>query len=147
MQLSKTQTNEAKDSQSRVTLSPSDILRLCFLNSSYCDFSQNEVLVSNRETTTPLTTTSLATTLEMEIAVTRESTLLIAKQEDIKDRIRKCFLTGECGDTGHQRGSVDQRVVTTTETLISSTPSPRDAALRRRVKERARACLFEGKCN
>ena len=143
----KSQISETNESQSRVTLTPSEVIQLCFLNSSYCDFSQNEVLVSNRETTTPLTTTSLATTLEMELAVTRESTLLIAKQEDIKDRIRKCFLTGECGDTGHQRGSVDQRVVTTTETLISSTPSPRDAALRRRVKERARACLFEGKCN
>ena len=143
----KSQISETNESQSRVTLTPSEVIQLCFLNSSYCDFSKNEVLVSNRETTTALTTTSLATTLEMEIAVTMESTLLIAKQEDIKDRIRKCFLTGECGDIGQQRGSVDQRVVTTTETLISSTPSPRDAALRRRVKERARACLFEGKCN
>lgn len=143
----KSQISESNKSQSRVTLTPSEVIQLCFLNSSYCDFSQNEVIVSNRGTTTQLTTTSLTTTPEMEIAVTRESTLLIAKQEDIKDRIRKCFLTGECGDTGHQRGSADQRVVSTTETLITSTPSPRDTALRRRVKERARACLFEGICN
>ncbi len=150
--IQKTQTNEAKDSQSRVTLSPSDILRLCFLNSSYCDLSQNEVVVSNGETTTTSTTTP-STTAKLESAVTMESALLLSQQKDIKDLIRKCFLTGECGDAGHS-GSVDQRnssVVTTTTKSVSSsssaTPSSRDSELRRQVKARARACLFEGKCN
>ena len=150
----KTQTNETKESQSRVTLSPSDILRLCFLNSSYCDLSQNEVVVSNGETTTTLTTTpSTSTTAKLESDRTTESVLLLARQKDIKDLIRKCFLTGECGDAGHS-GSVDQRnssvVTTTTESDSSSssaTPSSRDSELRRQVKARARACLFEGKCN
>ena len=150
----KTQTNETKESQSRVTLSPSDILRLCFLNSSYCDLSQNEVVVSNGETTTTLTTTpSTSTTAKLESDRTTESVLLLAQQKDIKDLIRKCFLTGECGDAGHS-GSVDQRnssvVTTTTESVSSSssaTPSSRDSELRRQVKARARACLFEGKCN
>ena len=147
----KSQMSETNESQYRVTLTPSEVIQLCFLNSSYCDFSQNEVLVSNSETTTLLTTTP--STLEMEITVTRESSLLIAQREDIKDQIRKCFLTGECGDAGDQGGSGDQihspeeEVDTTTKALVSSTLSSRDTALRKRVKERARACLFEGKCN
>ena len=148
----KAHTYETKESQSRVTLSPSEVLQLCFLNSSHCDFSQNEVLVSNSETTTTLTATSPPTaTAELELGVTSESALLVAQHEDIKDRIRKCFLTGECGDADDS-GSDDQKnsptLATTSESVVrgSATLSSRDSDLRRRVKARARACLFEGKC-
>ena len=140
-----------KESHTRATLSPSEVLQLCFLNSSYCDFSQNEVVVSFIETTTKLTTTPSTTTETLDITVTKESSLLVAQQEDIKDQIRKCFLTGECGDSGHPRDSDDQRnspaVVTTTQSLIRQRSSSRDSELRRQVQKRARACLFEGKCN
>jgi len=102
---------------------------------------------------TTTSTTTPSTTAKLESAVTMESALLLSQQKDIKDLIRKCFLTGECGDAGHS-GSVDQRnssvVTTTTESVSrssSATPSSRDSELRRQVKARARACLFEGKCN
>ena len=148
---------ETKESQSRVTLSPSEVLQLCFLNSSYCDFSQNEVLVSNSETTTTLTATPPTTaTAKLEFAVTSESALLVAQQEDIKDKIRKCFLTGECGDadnsgSDYQKNSptlatTPQSAQSVSAARSSATLSPRDSDLRRRVKARARACLFEGKC-
>ena len=139
-------------SHTRVTLSPSEVLQLCFLNSSYCDFSQNEVVVTNEEIFLLTSSTTPTTSTTFGLDITREPKQLYVQKKELKDKIRKCLLNGECGDSGgsaeeDSEDSEDTGHSTPAPPLVTSTPSYRDTELRRQVRERARACLFEGKCN
>jgi len=129
-------------------LSPAEFLRLCFTSHQGCDFSQNEIEPVNAEIEEVTKPTTTPTTTATQIPIRRGSERDI--QEKLKQRVKLCFFSGLCNDSDLQFGDIRASVTTTTTTTTqepTTTRSPRNAAIQRRVLERARACFFEGKCN
>jgi len=123
-------------------LSSSDLLKMCFESGIGCDFSQNEVTYELYDST-EVTTTEATTTTE-------RPTPSLSVQQKLKKRVMLCFFRGLCGDdaTGG---------VTTTPRLPPSSTRPtappttarsqsRRDQISSSIKERARACFFQGVC-
>ena len=126
----------------KTKLSPADFLKLCFISQIGCDFSHNEIISST--TTTTITTTTAQTTTKRRV-----DKISSERQEMLRRRLQLCFHTGVCGDGDvppQPSGDEEDRRVTT-ETPPTSTLTVRDAEIKRKVQERARACFYEGKCN
>merc|ERR1712037_98008 len=103
-----------------------------------CDFSQNEVY------TNP-TTEAVATT------TTARPSLSIDAKQRLKQKVMLCFFQGICSDDDERLPK--ESLSTTTRSPPSTTTSTTrpSAASRRdeisvRIRERARACFFQGIC-
>merc|ERR1712130_695740 len=131
-------------------LSSTELLKLCFSRGIGCDFSQNEVYTNpTTESVSTITTTTTTTTA-------RPSLSKDAKQR-LKQKVMLCFFQGTCSDDDERfpRGNSSTTTPSTTSTTTSTTRRP--ATSRRgsesfreeisaRIRERARACFFQGIC-
>jgi len=146
------------------SLSSSDLLKMCFLTNVGCDFSHNEIRESSEATTTTTTTTS--TTTSTTTAASKRS--YSRKELSAREKVRLCFLQQICTDEdiavyqGRQRGGKEVKEVSsgeeprrgTTTTIATTTagesPASRQQRLEtdrfRRIKARAKACIFRGIC-
>merc|ERR1712037_199945 len=102
-----------------------------------CDFSQNEVY------TNP-TTEAVATT------TTARPSLSIDAKQRLKQKVMLCFFQGICSDDDERLSRFNTLPTPTTPTTTTTT-TRRPAASRReeisaRIRERARACFFQGIC-
>lgn len=128
-------------------LSPAELLQLCFDSQQGCDFSSNEVgRVSSTSTTTTTTTTP---TPSRE----NEERISSAEENRLKERLRLCFFSGICDDTGTEETEPgeknDERVTAEARSSTAApevTDSARTAEIRRLVRERAQACFLHGQC-
>jgi len=140
---SKTRTTLPANSKRKMKLSPADFLRLCFISQIGCDFSENEVLESTRESLATTTTTTEATTTTS----TQEPQHLTSEQEEkIRKMIRDCFFNGDCGIGKSDSSSRIDVVTTPAPSATSSTVSSRDEDIKNLVKLKAHKCFFEGIC-
>merc|ERR1719270_1105742 len=125
----------------RRRLSSTELLKLCFTQGIGCDFSQNEVYTN--PTTEAATTTTTTTT------TTRPSLSQDAKQR-LKHKVMLCFFQGICSDDDErlsQRTKSTTTLAPTTTTSTTSKPAPsRRNEISARIRERARACFFQGIC-
>merc|ERR1711963_612832 len=146
-QSSSTTTSKA-ESRSSTTASPprrrlssTELLKLCFTQGIGCDFSQNEVYTN--PTTEAATTTTTTTT------TTRPSLSQDAKQW-LKHKVMLCFFQGICSDDDERLSQGSRSTTTlapTTTTSTTSKPAPsRRNEISARIRERARACFFQGIC-
>merc|ERR1712223_805865 len=112
----------------------------CFTQGIGCDFSQNEVY------TNPTTEAATTTTWAITTTTTRPSLSQDAKQR-LKHKVMLCFFQGICSDDD-ERLSQGSRSTTTpapTTTSTTSKPAPsRRNEISARIRERARACFFQG---
>merc|ERR1712013_138708 len=142
-QSSSTTTTKAK-SRSTTTASPprrrlssTELLKLCFTQGIGCDFSQNEVY------TNPTTEAATTTT------TTRPSLSQDAKQR-LKHKVMLCFFQGICSDDDERLSQGSRSTTTLAPTTTFSTtskPAPsRRNEISARIRERARACFFQGIC-
>lgn len=139
----KTRTTQPANSKRKMKLSPADFLRLCFISQIGCDFSENEVLESTRESLATTTTTTEATTTTS----TQEPQHLTSEQEEkIRKMIRDCFFNGDCGIGKSDSSSRIDVVTTPAPSATSSTVSSRDEDIKNLVKLKAHKCFFEGIC-
>merc|ERR1712038_1166940 len=125
----------------RRRLSSTELLKLCFTQGIGCDFSQNEVYTN--PTTEAATTTTTTTT------TTRPSLSQDAKQR-LKHKVMLCFFQGICSDDDERLSQGTKSTTTpapTTTTSTTSKPAPsRRNEISARIRERARACFFQGIC-
>ena len=154
-----TTTTEAPFLKMMKSLSPAELLQLCFVHQRGCDLSQNQVetksslrLLSTLATTTTTTTTAAIVSTKSPI----KSKVLSTKQEKLRDRLKKCFTQGICSDAAEEKlesfkSSDDileeSFVSVTTPRIITTTQSYRRSEILRKIKEKARACFYDGKCN
>ena len=138
-------------------LSPADFLRLCFVSQIGCDFSHNEILENEEKAIQTTTIGSTSTSAVSDFVSRKPKGLSKKKEEKLRQMIRNCFLNGIC-DGSNYGGSDDgtdgviSRSSTTPRTVSETTKnavtlSYREQEIQRRVRERARACFFEGVCN
>jgi len=124
----------------RRRLSSTELLKLCFTQGIGCDFSQNEVYTN--PTTEAATTTTTTTT-----TTTRPSLSQDAKQR-LKHKVMLCFFQGICSDDDERLSQGTKSTTTpapTTTTTSKPAPSRRNE-ISARIRERARACFFQGIC-
>merc|ERR1712038_2022972 len=127
----------------RRRLSSTELLKLCFTQGIGCDFSQNEVYTN--PTTEAATTTTTTTT-----TTTRPSLSQDAKQR-LKHKVMLCFFQGICSDDDERlsqgsRSTTTPAPTTTTSTTTSKPAPSRMNEISARIRERARACFFQGIC-
>merc|ERR1712113_797263 len=144
-QSSSTTTSKA-ESRSTTTASPprrrlssTELLKLCFTQGIGCDFSQNEVY------TNPTTEAATTTT-----TTTRPSLSQDARQR-LKHKVMLCFFQGICSDDDERlsQGTKSTTTLAPTTTTFSTTSKPapsRRNEISARIRERARACFFQGIC-
>merc|ERR1719336_3031819 len=147
-QSSSTTTSKAESRSTTTTpppqrrLSSTELLKLCFTQGVGCDFSQNEVYTN--PTTEAATTTTTTTT-----TTTRPSLSQDAKQR-LKHKVMLCFFQGICSDDDErlsQRTKSTTTLAPTTTTSTTSKPAPsRRNEISARIRERARACFWQGIC-
>ena len=138
---STTESTALEPSADSGNLSPADFLRLCFISNVGCDFSQNEI--PQTEAIISTTTSSPSTTTTTGSAVPRAPKRISGPERELRELVRRCFVSGDCGGGG---GGVKTTSPPPRPAPPSTTPSPRQREVHRRVLERARACLFNGEC-
>merc|ERR1719209_2248713 len=124
-------------------LSSTELLKLCFSRGIGCDFSQNEVY------TNP-TTEALATTTTTTTTTARPSLSKDAKQR-LKQKVMLCFFQGICSEEDERLPRRSSSTTTRSPPSTTTSTTRRPAASRReeisaRIRERARACFFQGIC-
>lgn len=145
------------DTRHKMQLSPADFLRLCFVSQIGCDFSHNEILENEEKAIQTTTIGSTSTSAVSDFVSRKPKGLSKKKEEKLRQMIRNCFLNGIC-DGSNYGGSDDgtdgviSRSSTTPRTVSETTKnavtlSYREQEIQRRVRERARACFFDGVCN
>ena len=88
------------------------------------------------------TASSPSTTTTTGSAVSRAPKRISGPERELRELVRRCFVSGDCG------GGEDVKTTSPPPRPAppSTTPSPRQREVHRRVLERARACLFNGEC-
>ena len=76
--------------------------------------------------------------------MSRAPKVISGPERELRELVRRCFVSGDCGGGGGE--DVKTTSPPPRPAPPSTTPSPRQREVHRRVLERARACLFNGEC-